>query len=60
MLKNRCAGKTLFQPSGVDVMTTIFGDFCRFWEKIIGVFVNTNVMNKFSSALSKKTSFFSA
>jgi hypothetical protein len=33
-------------PPGVDVMITIFGDFCQFSAKNLALFSKTNVMTK--------------
>jgi hypothetical protein len=47
--------------SGVDVIITIFCDFCKFSAKKLAIFSKTNVMIKFlqknSSSLSKKRHF---
>jgi hypothetical protein len=47
---------------GVDVMMTIFCDFCRFSAKNLAFFSKTNVMIKFlpksSNSLSKKANIF--
>jgi hypothetical protein len=35
-----------FAQFGVDVMITIFSDFCQFWAKKSAFFSNSNVMTK--------------
>jgi hypothetical protein len=39
--------KLTFAQSGVDVMITIFGDFCHFSAKKLAFFSKDNVMIKF-------------
>jgi hypothetical protein len=56
-------GGAFFQVGpGVDVMITIFCDFCQFSEKKLAFFSKTNVMitifAKASSSLSKKRQYF--